>query len=159
MDKVPINSLTPEQLGAAKERVDEEIQFLSSSLQTLRQARDRFQDSKQCLQTMKQYNPGDKVLVPLTSSLYVNGQFGDLNQVLVDVGTGYFIKQSNGKAQEFMDRKMGFLKENIDKVQEALQLKRKQQELIITEMQRKIMQEQERQEKQQSAGAAAPKAS
>eukprot|EP01051_Picozoa_sp_SAG22_P012424 SAG22_NODE_1291_length_4852_cov_3.176310_4_plen_69_part_00 len=31
-------------------------------------------------------------MIPLTTSLYVPGQVGDISQVLVDVGTGYYIE-------------------------------------------------------------------
>jgi len=33
------------------------------------------------------------VLVPLTSSLYVPGKLSDVENVVVDVGTGYYIKK------------------------------------------------------------------
>jgi hypothetical protein len=32
-----------------------------------------------------------KILIPLTSSLYVPGRIKDTENVLVDVGTGYFV--------------------------------------------------------------------
>lgn len=39
-------------------------------------------------------NTSDKqVLVPLTSSLYVPAKLGDTSNVVVDVGTGYFVKK------------------------------------------------------------------
>lgn len=33
------------------------------------------------------------ILVPLTNSLYVPGKLSDLENVIVDVGTGYFVKK------------------------------------------------------------------
>ena len=35
--------------------------------------------------------PGKTVLVPLTNSLYVPGELSDVESVIVDVGTGYFV--------------------------------------------------------------------
>lgn len=35
-------------------------------------------------------------------------------------GTGYYLKQGLDKGEDFMDRKMNYMKENIDKVQEAI---------------------------------------
>ena len=32
------------------------------------------------------------MLIPLTTSLYVPGEVGDISQVMVDVGTGYYIE-------------------------------------------------------------------
>lgn len=38
--------------------------------------------------------PLDKtILVPLTNSLYVPGKLADLDNVIVDVGTGYYVKK------------------------------------------------------------------
>lgn len=34
-----------------------------------------------------------KILIPLTSSLYVPGRIKDTQNVLVDVGTGYFVEK------------------------------------------------------------------
>ena len=33
------------------------------------------------------------ILVPLTNSLYVPGKLCDLENVIVDVGTGYYVKK------------------------------------------------------------------
>lgn len=33
------------------------------------------------------------ILVPLTNSLYVPGKLHDLEHVIVDVGTGYYVKK------------------------------------------------------------------
>ena len=36
---------------------------------------------------------GKQVLVPLTSSLYVPGRLSDTETVVVDIGTGYYVKK------------------------------------------------------------------
>lgn len=36
---------------------------------------------------------GKTILVPLTNSLYVPGKLADLENVIVDVGTGYYVKK------------------------------------------------------------------
>ena len=36
------------------------------------------------------------VLVPLTSSLYVPGKLRDVENVIVDVGTGYYVQKVRG---------------------------------------------------------------
>lgn len=36
---------------------------------------------------------GKTILVPLTNSLYVPGKLVDTEHVIVDVGTGYFVKK------------------------------------------------------------------
>lgn len=36
---------------------------------------------------------GNKILVPLTSSLYVPGKIRDPEHVVIDIGTGYYVKK------------------------------------------------------------------
>jgi hypothetical protein len=45
-------------------------------------------------------------MVPLTNSLYVPGRLADVDEVLVDIGTGYYAKKSIASAQDFMERKV-----------------------------------------------------
>lgn len=36
---------------------------------------------------------GKEILIPLTSSLYVPGKLTDVENVVIDVGTGYYVKK------------------------------------------------------------------
>ena len=87
----------------------------------------------------------------MTTSLYVSGTLGDVDSVLVDIGTGYFVKKNVDESGEYLERKIALLKvrncsfgspggdlicpmyvsqENLDKVQEAIQTKRKNLESV-----------------------------
>jgi len=137
MATVSLSQLPLEELNNVKESLEQEVRTLASSLQALRQMRERFFESKTGIEHLKEYRPGDRVLIPLTSSLYVTGEFGDTSQCIVDVGTGYYVKQGLGKAEDFMDRKMKFLTENMDKVQAAVSEKNQQLTVVEEEMERK----------------------
>jgi|EP00670_Eutreptiella_braarudii_P002607 prefoldin alpha subunit len=142
MAQVPISQLPVEELNQYKESLEQEIQNMAQSLQAIKSLRERFYESKTCIEHLKEYKEGDKLLIPLTSSLYVRGEFGDTSQCIVDVGTGYYIKQSLDKSQDFMERKMAYIKENMDKLNEAIGTKNRQLEAIVGEMQKKIYQQQ-----------------
>jgi prefoldin alpha subunit len=43
--------------------------------------------------------PDNTILVPLTNSLYVPGKLSDLENVIVDVGTGYYVKKVRSSHQ------------------------------------------------------------
>ena len=58
------------------------------------EAQKKFQDSKEVLSYMGERASGREVMVPLTSSLYVPGVMEDSQNVLVEVGAGYFIEKS-----------------------------------------------------------------
>ena len=77
-------------------------------------------------------SPGSRVLVPLTSSLYIPGTIAASNEVLVDVGTGFYVAKSTEDAIAYLTRKQEMLRENIMQVQTVLQTKRKSLETIST---------------------------
>jgi len=143
MAQIPINQLPVEELNQYKEGIEQEIQQLAQSLQVLKTARDRFHDSKTCIEHLKTYKEGEKVLVPLTSSLYVQGEFGDTSKCIIDVGTGYYIKQNLDKGADFMERKMKFITENMEKVQQVLGNKQQQLEAVVGTMQKKLYEAQQ----------------
>eukprot|EP00002_Diphylleia_rotans_P020712 TRINITY_DN4019_c0_g4_i2.p1 TRINITY_DN4019_c0_g4~~TRINITY_DN4019_c0_g4_i2.p1 ORF type:complete len:132 (-),score=37.39 TRINITY_DN4019_c0_g4_i2:191-586(-) len=121
---IPASALSPEQLNALKERLEADLGTLAMSLNQLSVAHNRFVDSKDSLKTISAENEGNKILVPLTSSLYVPGKLVKTNAVLVDIGTGYYAEKDTKSAGEYFQRKLDMLKENIDKVQRVIDAKR-----------------------------------
>lgn len=59
-------------------------------------------------------------MVPLTTSLYVPGIMETPDQVLVEVGAGYFVEETCDKAKEYCDRKAKQLSESGTKVAEII---------------------------------------
>ncbi|CDQ63819.1 unnamed protein product [Oncorhynchus mykiss] len=55
--------------------------------------------------------------------MYVPGTLNDVENVLVDVGTGYYVEKNVDGTKEFFKRKIEFLTKQIEKVQPALQEK------------------------------------
>jgi prefoldin alpha subunit len=56
---------------------------------------------------------GKQILVPLTSSLYVPGTLTDTENVIVDVGTGFYVEKSTKDAETFYNGKIEELGSNI----------------------------------------------
>lgn len=67
---------------------------------------------------------GKEVLIPLTSSLYVPGKLASTAEVLVDVGTNFFVGKPVKDAQEIMSKKVTLLKGNTDGILKVVQTKR-----------------------------------
>jgi hypothetical protein len=47
---------------------------------------------------------GREILIPLTSSLYVPGRLTDVENVVIDVGTGYYVKKVSYFPRRMSDR-------------------------------------------------------
>lgn len=88
----PISQLSVEQLKAVKEQSDLEVNLLQDSLNKIRTASIRLDNASSALNDLSRHPLGQIMLVPLTASLYVPGTLDDADNVLVDVGTGYFIE-------------------------------------------------------------------
>jgi prefoldin alpha subunit len=74
--------LSIEQLNALKTQHEEELQELQKQLESLHGARTRFATSRATLLDMGAVSSGQRLLVPLSSSLYVPGKVADSGKVL-----------------------------------------------------------------------------
>ncbi|CAM6101460.1 unnamed protein product [Calypogeia fissa] len=125
-----ISKLSVEQLGAVKEQVDAELNVLQNSITSIRTAANRFEMAANALHNLSLQKEGQKMLVPLTASLYVPGQLENVDRVLVDVGTGYYIEKTLPDGSDYCDRKIKFLKANHDKLVEVANDKRNTAEQV-----------------------------
>ncbi|XP_076284503.1 prefoldin subunit 5-like [Lasioglossum baleicum] len=117
LQKLDLTTLDLQQLTALKQQLDHELDVFQDSLQNLKTAQSEFQESESCLEkipTMKE----NEILVPLTGSMYVPGRLKDVDSVLIDIGTGYFTKKDIGEAKEYFNRKVDYITEQMDKVEQ-----------------------------------------
>lgn len=62
---------------------------------------------------------GKEILVPLTGSMYVPGKLADANSVIVDIGTGYYAQKSTEDARNYFKRRVDYVTEQMEKIQEV----------------------------------------
>ncbi|XP_037535522.1 prefoldin subunit 5 [Nematolebias whitei] len=149
---VNLTDLSLPQLEGLKSQLDQEVEFLTSSISQLKVAQGKFVEAKDSLNVLNQNNKGKEILVPLTSSMYVPGTLNDVNHVLVNVGTGYYVEKNVGDSKAFFKRKIDFLTKQIEKIQPALQEKHAMKQAVIEVMSLKIQQLQQSQQASQMAG-------
>ncbi|KAL6199699.1 hypothetical protein ACLB2K_029482 [Fragaria x ananassa] len=111
-----MEKLSVEQLKAMKEQTDLEVNLLNDSLNNIRTATTRLELTSSALHDLSLRPSGKKMLVPITASLYVPRTLQDPDQVLVDVGTGYFIEKNMPQAKDYCDRKISLLKSNFEQL-------------------------------------------
>ncbi|CAD7680254.1 unnamed protein product [Nyctereutes procyonoides] len=124
---VNITMLNLLQLDMLKNQLDQEVEFLSTSIVQLK-----------VVQT--KYGEGEELLVPLTSSMYVPGKLHDVEHVLIDVGTGYYVEKTAEDAKDFFKRKIDFHTKQVEKIQPALQEKHAMKQDVMEMMSQKIQQ-------------------
>lgn len=82
-----------EELQARREQLGKELELLSDSFAKLREAQDLFVQNISTLTSLKAARPQHEVLIPLTNSVFAMAQLTNKDQVLVDIGTGYFVEK------------------------------------------------------------------
>ena len=101
------------------------MQGLQAAMSQLKSSSEKLVNSKLALASLQQAAEGTRMLVPITSSLYVPGETTQLSNVLIDVGTGYYIEKSVDEAQAFLDRKIAMIKAQAGNVQQVASMKRR----------------------------------
>ncbi|KAL6457972.1 hypothetical protein MHYP_G00332020 [Metynnis hypsauchen] len=137
---VNLTELSLPQLEGLKTQLEQETEFLSSSIAQLKVVQTKYVEAKDSLGVLKKSNEGKELLVPLTSSMYVPGTLNDVEHVLVDVGTGYFVEKNVEDSKEFFKRKIDFLTKQIEKIQPALQEKHAMKQAVVEVMNMKLQQ-------------------
>lgn len=146
-------ALSFDQLNELKGSIEEELQGLQGAIQQLQVSRNKLNTSKSALEVLQTTPGGKKMLVPITASLYVPGETTELDTVLVDVGTGYFIEKGIEQAQAFLSRKIGLIEAQAMNVQKAASVKNGNLSQTIEVMNRKILEVRDA----PAAGARAPR--
>ncbi|KZT03052.1 Prefoldin-domain-containing protein [Laetiporus sulphureus 93-53] len=139
--QINVADLDLPQLADVRRQLEEELTHLSNSFAQLRQAQAKF---SACMDNVKQVKPENKdktILVPLTNSLYVPGKLCDLENVIVDVGTGYYVKKSRAQALKHYDSKVDYIKTNLEALQETIGKKQDNMNYVVNIMQVKLQEQ------------------
>mmetsp|Transcript_39923 Transcript_39923/g.39495 ORF Transcript_39923/g.39495 Transcript_39923/m.39495 type:complete len:111 (+) Transcript_39923:3-335(+) len=96
-----LEGMTPQQLNDVKKTLEEDVKSLNQSLQGMKLAGSKFRESKGVVESIKNHDMEEEIMIPLTSSLYVPGRICETDKVVVEVGAGYFIEVTPDKAKEY----------------------------------------------------------
>ncbi|XP_051497395.1 prefoldin subunit 5 isoform X2 [Apus apus] len=117
-----------------------QLELLKGQLDQLKVVQTKYVEAKDCLNVLNKSNEGKDLLVPLTSSMYVPGKLSDVERVLIDIGTGYYVEKGTDDARDFFKRKIDFLTKQMEKIQPALQEKHAMKQAVVETMSQKIQQ-------------------
>lgn len=106
----------------------------------MRVAQSKFMDSAACIASLPEGGAGREILVPLTSNLFVPGVIGEKDEVLVDVGTGFYVGKSSKDAALIMAKKSDMVKGKADELTKMITIKQSNLEIIENNMQLRAMQ-------------------
>ncbi|EPS96760.1 hypothetical protein FOMPIDRAFT_1167164 [Fomitopsis schrenkii] len=139
--QINVTDLDLPQLADVRRQLEEELSHLTNSFTQLRQAQAKF---KACMDDVKQVTPANKdktTLVPLTNSLYVPGKLCDAENVIVDVGTGYYVKKTRAQALKHYDAKVDYIRTNLEALQDTISKKQDNMNYLVNVMQTKLQEQ------------------
>lgn len=114
------------------------MELLQNSLSALKLAQGKFSECKESLGKLTLDNLQKDILVPLTSSMYVAGQLTDVDKVMVDIGTGYYVEMKLSSAVDYYQRKVEFLAKQMESLQPILQDKALMKDSVMEVLQMKV---------------------
>ncbi|KAL7411841.1 Prefoldin [Mrakia frigida] len=129
--QIAVQDLDFKQLSEVKKQLDDELEHLTNSFGQLKQAAAKF---KACVNDVSEIDPKNTtqpILIPLTSSLYVPGKLTDLENVIIDVGTGYFVSKTRTEALKHYTSKTAFVRSNLEQLQATIEKKQQNLEMVI----------------------------
>ncbi|EIN04514.1 Prefoldin-domain-containing protein [Punctularia strigosozonata HHB-11173 SS5] len=139
--QINVTDLDLQQLSDVRRQLEEELTHLTNSFTQLKAALAKF---SACIENVKEINPENKdktTLVPLTNSLYVPGKLCDVENVIVDVGTGYYVKKSRQQATKYYQAKVDFVRGNLETLQDTITKKQENLNFLLTVIQSKLREE------------------
>lgn len=80
-------------------------------------AKSKYGASKEALEQFQENWDNKTCLIPLTGSMYVPGKIKDINNVIVDIGTGYYVEEDRDSAKDYFKRKVEFVSEQMEKIE------------------------------------------
>lgn len=127
------------QLQQHKQSLEQEVSYMTDTVAKLKAAQQAYDMSGKVLSTLGE-KKNAQVLVPLTNSVYVAGQLGECDSVLVNIGTGYFVNKPVLGAQTHCEEKSKLLNSNLVKMARILSEKRNNLEMCMMLIQKKMAQ-------------------
>ncbi|KAL7729170.1 hypothetical protein ACLKA6_009635 [Drosophila palustris] len=122
-EMIDLTKLSPDQLMQIKQEFDQEMGNIQDSLSTLHGCKAKYAGSKDALEAFQPDWENRQILVPLTSSMYVPGRIKDLNNFVIDIGTGYYIEKDLEGSKDYFKRRVEYVQEQIEKI-EKIQLQK-----------------------------------
>lgn len=139
---IDLKKLNVQQLAKMKDQVFKEVSLIQDSLQSLKIAQKRYISSQEALENAKGRPAGTSMMIPLTKSMYAAGELANPDHVTVCIGAGYFLKLEIEDAIQYFKRRVNFLVEQMESIQQIGIEKQKLQNVINEVLEIKIQQSQ-----------------
>lgn len=139
---IDLKKLNVQQLAKMKEQMFKEISLIQDSLQSLKVAQKKYIGSQEALEGINGRPSGTAMMIPLTKSMYAAGTLAEPEHITVCIGAGYYLKLEVGDGIQYFKRRIAFLVEQMESIQQIGIEKQKLQNIINEVLEMKLQQAQ-----------------
>ncbi|KAH7334179.1 Prefoldin subunit-domain-containing protein [Rhizoctonia solani] len=136
--QINVADLDLPQLSDVKKQLDDELTHLTNSFAQLKAAQAKFRGCLENVGEVSSENTSKTLLVPLTNSLYVPGKLVNTENVIVDIGTGYYVSKTRPEATKYYQTKVDFVTTNLNTLQTTIETKQQNLNYLLQVMQSKM---------------------
>ncbi len=122
--QINISQLELGELQQLQQQLSSEMNNFVSSLIALQQTAAKFATAGRSVESLKDTKQGDMLMLPMTESLYVPGTLENVDTVLLEIGTGYYVERGVDAGVEYCRRKVMLVKERIEQLSRIIQSRR-----------------------------------
>lgn len=122
--QINISQLELGELRQLQQQLSSEMNNFVSSLIALQQTAAKFATAGRSVESLKDTKQGDMLMLPMTESLYVPGTLENVDTVLLEIGTGYYVERGVDAGVEYCRRKVMLVKERIEQLSRIIQSRR-----------------------------------
>jgi prefoldin alpha subunit len=137
---INIDTMSLDQLNSLKQQQENRLQSLSAQYNAFKDAKDRLNIAKESLSTIPTNGEGgQEIMIPLTESLYAPGKIVNPNEILVELGAGFFVEKSAEDALKVLERKYKVVDKNTENVMSGIEVTSRNVQALNQAMQGKMM--------------------
>lgn len=146
-NKLNLSEIPAQQIAELQKQLNEEVQRLNLSLETLLALIEKFDTNIQTIKDVTQprfveESENNEMLIPVTNTLFITGKKSvekkNKDRFVVDIGTGYYIEKNGKEAIEYYNRKINTLKMNYKKISDIIQERANTMKVLQDELERKV---------------------
>ncbi|XP_055849705.1 probable prefoldin subunit 5 [Episyrphus balteatus] len=136
-EQIDLEKLSLEQLQQIKAEFQQEVEAIQDSIQTLYNCKAKYATSKEALEQVQPDWQNKEILVPLTSSMYVPGTIKDMDNFVIDVGTGYYVEKDLETSKDYFKRRVEYVQEQMEKIEKIQYQKSRFLSVLVSVMEQK----------------------
>eukprot|EP01069_Polyplicarium_translucidae_P001568 Polyplicarium_translucidae@DN1717_c0_g1_i2.p1 len=116
---VPLQSLGLQDLQEVVMQLDANIETLNANVSALRSAKNRFEQSIEAVEAIGGVSKGSETMIPLNTSVYVVGELGETEKIVIEIGAGFYAEVSREYAKKYLQRRASVVTDKLQKATDA----------------------------------------